>query len=142
MSKNTFSRRKFVQTASVGLASFAVPYCTPSQAASKKMYKIGLSMYSLRFLFQDGTLDALDYPAFAKDTFGIELLDVWDGGFPKDRKEDPAFYKELKERADKAGTEIFLLMAGAVDADRASSVASVRPASVRPVSVPRLVIAV
>ncbi len=115
--KKHLNRRKFInRTAGIGLAGLAAPYCISAQAASKEMYKIGLSMYSLRFLFQDGTLDALDYPAFAKDTFGITLLDVWDGGFPEDRKEDPDFYKELKQRADKAGTEIFLLMAKPVDA--------------------------
>jgi sugar phosphate isomerase/epimerase len=73
-------------------------------------------MYSLRFLFQDETLEVFDYPAFSRDTFGITEIDVWDGAFPKDRKTDPEYYKELKRHSDKAGTHIFLLMAGAVNA--------------------------
>ncbi|MEO0795229.1 MAG: TIM barrel protein [Verrucomicrobiota bacterium] len=79
-------------------------------------YEIGLSMYSLRQLFQSGELHALDYPAFAKETFGITKIDVWDGGFPDDRKNDSEFFKELKQRADLAGSEIFLVMTGVVDA--------------------------
>ena len=86
----------------------------------KESYRIGLSMYSLRQLFRDGSLHAFDYPAFARDTFGIVDIDVWDGGFPKDRKNDPKFYMELKKRADEAGSNIFLLMAGAVKANQDS----------------------
>ncbi|MCZ6672675.1 MAG: TIM barrel protein [Verrucomicrobia bacterium] len=86
------------------------------QALSSELYTIGLSMYSLRFLFKDGSLEVFDYPAFARDTFGITELDVWDGAFPPDRKTDPTYYQELKRHADKAGTNIFLLMAGPVDA--------------------------
>ncbi|MBG87566.1 MAG: hypothetical protein CMO80_11795 [Verrucomicrobiales bacterium] len=87
-----------------------------SVVAAPKSYTIGLSMYSLRQLFFDDKLTALDYPDFAKKTFGITKIDVWEGGFPKDRINDPKFYQELKARADMAGSEIFLYMTGAVDA--------------------------
>jgi arylsulfatase A len=87
-----------------------------SKTASNQSYSIGLSMYSLRQLFFSGELHAFDYPAFAKKTFGITKIDVWDGGFPEDRKTDPKFYQELRKRADDAGCEIFLVMAGAIDA--------------------------
>ncbi len=83
---------------------------------TEKSYSIGLSMYSLRQLFKDGSLTALDYPAFAKKTFGITQIDVWDGGFPKGKQNDIAYYKELKKRSDQAGTNIFLVMTGAVEA--------------------------
>ena len=78
------------------------------------------------FEARGGALDALDYPRFAKETFGITQIDVWNGGFPKEQRADPAFYSELKKRADQAGTKIFLLMAGAVNSeaeDRAKQVA-------------------
>ena len=93
----------------------------PALAAEEKKqkqesYTIGLSMYSLRHLFKDGSLKPLDYPAFAKKTFGITEIDIWDGGFPVDKRNDLNFYKELKKRSDAAGTNIFLVMAGAVDA--------------------------
>lgn len=84
-----------------------------------EVYEIGLSMYSLRQLFEarGGDLDALDYPQFAKKTFGITEIDVWNGGFPEDKREDPNYYKQLKKRADKIGSNFFLLMAGAVDSE-------------------------
>ena len=40
------------------------------------VYEIGLSMYSLRQLFEvrGGTLDPLDYPEFAKEKFGFTMI--------------------------------------------------------------------
>lgn len=74
-----------------------------SQVAAQKgeRYEVDLSMYSLRQLSQSkgGDLDPLDYPEFAKDTFGITQIDVRDGGFPKKRRGD-LYYCELKRRAD------------------------------------------
>jgi len=88
---------------------------TEKTAQKDKGYTIGLSMYSLRQLFKDGSLKALDYPEFAKKTFGITQIDIWDGSFPKEKRKDMEFYKELKKRSDAAGTNIFLVMTGAVN---------------------------
>jgi sugar phosphate isomerase/epimerase len=84
-----------------------------------EVYEVGLSMYSLRQLFQakGGELDALDYPRFAKETFGITQIDVWDGGFPADKRTDPEYYRELKKRADAVGSSFFLLMTKAVNSE-------------------------
>ena len=62
-------------------------------------------------------MNALDYPKFAKETFGITQIDVWDGGFPKEKRKDPDYYRELKERAAEVGSNFFLLMAGVVKND-------------------------
>ncbi len=88
-------------------------------AQNDKVYEVGLSMYSLRQLFEarGGELDALNYPKFVKDTFGITQIDVWDGGFPEDKRTDPEFYRELKKRADAVGSNFFLLMTGAVNSE-------------------------
>ena len=102
-----------VSTIFTGMISSPV---NAQEQKKEKSYSIGLSMYSLRQLFKDGSLTALDYPAFAKKTFGITQIDVWDGGFPEGKKNDMEFYKELKKRSDAAGTNIFLVMTGAVDA--------------------------
>ncbi len=94
---------------------------SPAMADEKKKgkdtYRIGLSMYSLRQLFSSGKLHAFDYPKFAKETFGITDIDVWDGGFPKESRNDPKFYKELRKRADSVGSNIFLVMTGVVNAN-------------------------
>lgn len=106
----------------VFLGSTGINECLAAEkAGKKKTYTIGLSMYSLRQLFFSGELTAMDYPKFARETFGIRHIDVWDGGFPKDRKNDPEFYRELKSHADKAGCKIFLVMAGAIDASGSDS---------------------
>lgn len=102
------------------ISIFSGMITAPLQAEEKqaeKNYTIGLSMYSLRQLFQNKSLDALDYPEFAKKTFGITEIDVWDGAFPEDKRSDMEYYKELKKRSDAAGTNIFLVMTGAVDAN-------------------------
>ncbi len=104
-------------TISMLLTGMSAPIASAEEEKKKDGYSIGLSMYSLRQLIRDGSLTALDYPAFAKKTFGITEIDVWDGGFPKGKQNDIEFYKELKKRSDAAGTNIFLVMTGAVNAN-------------------------
>ncbi len=77
---------------------------------------LGLSQYSLRFLFRDKILDVLDFPMFAKETFGIDHIDLWEGGIPEGQREELGFYQKIKQAADDAGTNIFLFMTGVVDA--------------------------
>jgi L-ribulose-5-phosphate 3-epimerase len=79
---------------------------------------VGLSQYSLRQMFSDGRLSQLDYPAFAKKEFGITSIDVWDGGFPGGKLQDPGYLAELKRRAADVGSNIFLFMSGVLDATR------------------------
>lgn len=87
------------------------------QAKDQDRFPIALSQYSLRAMLADGSLSALDFPAFTADSFGIKAIDLWEGGLPKDKLDDPAYYTELKSNSDKAGTDLFLFMAGAYDCD-------------------------
>lgn len=123
MSRKNQTRRQFILSAgTTGLVTLAaLPAMTMGNflnfnSQPKHGLIIGLSMYSLRSLFRDNKLDVLSYPRFAKETFGIEHIDTWEGGMPEDKREDPAFYHKIKEAADEAGSDIFLHMAGAVDA--------------------------
>lgn len=84
--------------------------------AADDLFTIGLSQYSLRALLKDGSLEALDFPAFTKDQFGISAIDLWEGGLPKDKLDDAAYLEAMRKRADEAGTDLFLLMSGALDA--------------------------
>lgn len=86
-----------------------------AQAADER-FTIGLSQYSLRALLKDGSLDALDFPAFTKEQFGLTAIDLWEGGLPKDKLDDAAYLESMRKRADDAGTDLFLLMSGALDA--------------------------
>ena len=90
----------------------------PSLEASphSNRFTLGLSQYSLRALLKDGSLDALDFPKFTVDQFGIKAIDLWEGGLPKDKLDDPKYLAMMRKKADQAGTDLFLLMSGALDA--------------------------
>ena len=55
---------------------------------SSDRFTLGLSQYSLRALLRDGSLDALDFPRFTVDQFGLDAIDLWEGGLPKDKLDD------------------------------------------------------
>ncbi len=106
------SRRIFISQASV--AAVAIASGSRLCAAPAHGMTIGLSQYSLRDLFREGKLNALDYPGFAKKTFGLTELDLWEGGLPPERIDDKSYLAELKQRASDTGTHFFLLMGGTV----------------------------
>lgn len=107
-------RRDFLRRAAI--AATAISSGALLRAAPAHGMTVGLSQYSLRHLFRQKKLDPLDYPAFAQETFGLTELDVWEGGLPAARLDDPSYLIELRKRAANAGTHLFLLMAGVVDA--------------------------
>ena len=108
------SRREFLRHSLLG--SLALATGARLSAASDSDLTIGLSQYSLRALFASKQLDPLDYPAFARKEFGLTELDLWEGGLPPDRLDDDSYLSDLRRRAKDAGTHLFLLMAGVVDA--------------------------
>jgi len=108
------NRRQFLRRASAAAAIATLPSALRASAAHG--LTLGLSQYSLKGLFASGKLDPLDYPAFARREFGITELDLWEGGLPGDRLDDERYLAGLRKRADDAGTNLFLLMAGVVDA--------------------------
>jgi sugar phosphate isomerase/epimerase len=100
----------------IGLASSAFSISLSAKHHKKMRFTIGLSQYSLRTLLKDGSLDALDFPKFTVDQFGIKAIDLWEGGLPKDKLDDPKYLAMMRKKADQAGTDLFLLMSGALDA--------------------------
>ena len=124
------SRRTFVtHAASAGFfAGASSPRLSAKQHSSER-FTLGLSQYSLRALLKDGSLDALDFPQFTVDKFGIQAIDLWEGGLPKDKLDDSKYLQSMRKRAEKAGTDLFLLMSGALDASakkREASSAKIR----------------
>ena len=87
-------------------------------------FTLGLSQYSLRALLKDGSLDALDFPKFTVDQFGIKAIDLWEGGLPKDKLDDSKYLAKMRKKAEQTGTDLFLLMSGALDALPKKRVAS------------------
>jgi len=113
----SINRRSFLQTSGgIGLASSAFSIPLSAKHHKKMRFTIGLSQYSLRALLKDGSLDALDFPKFTVDQFGIKAIDLWEGGLPKDKLDDPKYLAMMRKKADQAGTDLFLLMSGALDA--------------------------
>jgi hypothetical protein len=111
------NRRIFIQNAGkIGLAGSSLPFLAKAKHHNNKRFTLGLSQYSLRALLKDGSLDALDFPQFAVDKFGIKAIDLWEGGLPKDKLDDSKYLAMMRKNADQAGTDLFLLMSGALDA--------------------------
>ena len=113
------TRRQFIShTSQLALAGVALPGLVRANTiVDTSKYEIGLSQYSLRSMFGDGTLDPLDYPQYAVDTFGIKAIDFWEGGLPADQLNNKNYLTKLRQRSEDAGTKTFLLMAGALDAN-------------------------
>jgi sugar phosphate isomerase/epimerase len=124
------SRRTFVtHAASAGFFAGASFPMLSAKHHSSERFTLGLSQYSLRALLKDGSLDALDFPQFTVDKFGIQAIDLWEGGLPKDKLDDSKYLQSMRKRAEKAGTDLFLLMSGALDASakkREASSAKIR----------------
>ena len=113
------SRKNFLLQSSAvttGLVGGILPTSLSAKHHIPKRFTLGLSQYSLRALLRDGSLDALDFPKFTVDQFGIKAIDLWEGGLPKDKLDDSKYLASMRKRAEQAGTDLFLLMSGALDA--------------------------
>ena len=123
--KNSYSRRYFLtHAATLGTCATMIPTELTAKHHSSDRFTLGLSQYSLRALLRDGSLDALDFPQFTVDEFGIGAIDLWEGGLPMDKLDDSNYLASMKKRAEQAGTDLFLLMSGALDASEKKREAS------------------
>ena len=121
------SRKNFLLQSSVvatGLVGGILPTSVSAKHHMPKRFTLGLSQYSLRALLRDGSLDALDFPKFTVDQFGIKAIDLWEGGLPKDKLDDSKYLARMRKKAEQAGTDLFLLMSGALDASKEKREAS------------------
>mgnify|MGYP001161216081 FL=1 len=123
--KKFLCRRSFLETSSkLALVSSAIPFLLEAKHHKNPRFTLGLSQYSLRALFRNGSLDPLDFPKFTVDEFGIKAIDLWEGGLPKDKLDDLKYLATMRKKADQAGTDLFLLMSGALDASKEKREAS------------------
>ncbi|MEJ6523655.1 MAG: TIM barrel protein [Opitutales bacterium] len=110
------NRRNFIRnTAKIAFIGSTIPHLTHAKHHHDPRFTLGLSQYSLRALLRDGSLDALDFPQFTVDQFGIRAIDLWEGGLPKDKLDNSKYLATMRKKADQAGTDLFLLMSGALD---------------------------
>lgn len=108
------SRRHFIHqlglsAASVGVAS-VLP--TPTRADTiAKPFTFGISLAEFSFAGElfSGKMTNLDFPAKAKNEFGINALE-YVSMFFNDKHTDAVYLKELKQRCDDLGTKSNLIM--------------------------------
>ena len=121
------SRKNFLLQSSAvatGVAGGILPASLSAKHHMSKRFTLGLSQYSIRALLRDGSLDALDFPKFTVDQFAIKAIDLWEGGLPKDKLDDSKYLARMRKKAEQAGTDLFLLMSGALDASKEKREAS------------------
>jgi L-ribulose-5-phosphate 3-epimerase len=95
-----------------GESIVATPSAHPGsgpQASDRFELKISLGQWSLHKALFAGRLTTLDFPAYAKDRFGIAHVEYVTQFFP-DKAEDEVFLAALKRRCDEHGVESVLLM--------------------------------
>lgn len=104
------SRRQFIQsTATAGVAASVLPFVTSCSNAQEPLFSISLAQWSLNRRLFDGNLDALDFPVFTKNTFGIAAVEYVNQFF-MDKADDRQWLTELKMRCDDNGVRSLLIM--------------------------------
>ncbi|UII80392.1 sugar phosphate isomerase/epimerase [Flagellimonas sp. CMM7] len=118
-------RRKFMQTTAI----LSVPLLFGCNLPTSKKQRLALSQWALhraifgnskedyaqweKWLTTDpdqvlkGTLDPLDFPSIAKNTYGFDAVEYVNTFF---YRKDEAYFKELKNRSDDVGVTNLLIM--------------------------------
>ncbi|WP_128546384.1 TIM barrel protein [Larkinella soli] len=106
------NRRDFLKhlgltTAGLGLLPTLAP---EADARDKKLFfNISLAEWSLHRTLREGKLVNMDFPAKAKNDFGISAVEYVDQFF-KDKAKDQAYLNELKQRTADLGVRNVLIM--------------------------------
>lgn len=102
-------RRSFINSTVAAGVALGVGPLTTTRAAEGSLFSLSLAQWSLNRTLFSGNLDPLDFPAFAKETFGIDAVEYVNQFF-MDKAEDRAWLGELKRRCDDAGVASLILM--------------------------------
>jgi sugar phosphate isomerase/epimerase len=109
----SFDRRAFLKSAAATGAAIGLGIAHQSSLfgaeEGKPLFEISLAEWSLHRTINDGKLDNLDFPALAKNEFGIEAVEYVNQFF-KDKAEDAAYLAELNKRAKDSGVKNVLIM--------------------------------
>jgi len=107
------NRRTFLTNAATAGAMFALGYnpfiSRLTAQSSASLFEISLAQWSLNRMIFGGELDALDFPAFTKATFGIDAVEYVNQFF-MDKAEDQGFLSALKQRCENNGVRSLLIM--------------------------------
>lgn len=105
---HNLDRRSFLAR-SAALAAAGTLAARAIAKDSQPLYKISLAQWSLNRQFFGGKLDALDFAKVAKGDYGIDAIEYVNQFYMK-KKNDKAYLKELKKRADGEGVKSLLIM--------------------------------
>lgn len=100
------SRRHFIRQTSQAAAAMAIPSFITT---SRSFYTISLAQFSLAPVFFSRKMDTLDFPAKAKNDFGINAVE-YVSMFFKDKVSDMNYLGELKKRSADLGVRNVLIM--------------------------------
>lgn len=109
-----YNRRQFLQHTATLAAGFAIAphaFATPP----KLFFKISLAQWSLHKALFSKKLDTLDFPALAKNEFGIDAVEYVNQFF-KDKAEDRKYLSQLLQRSkDNSVTNHLIMIDGEGD---------------------------
>lgn len=107
------TRRKFVKQLGLGTVGVslltALPESLYAKSSTAVKYDISLAQFSLASEFFMGKHDTLQFPARAKNDFGVNIVE-YVSMFFADKMNDASFFKELKMRTDDLGVTNHLIM--------------------------------
>jgi sugar phosphate isomerase/epimerase len=108
------NRREFIKKGIAATAGLGLYVTVPGVPAFSKpgkdmFFKISLAEWSLHNTLFKKELDNLDFPATAKNDFGIDAVEYVNQFF-KDKAEDATYLNELKKRCSDNGVTSVLIM--------------------------------
>lgn len=108
------SRRDFLNQVGVAATGVALTTLLPNdiyaeELAKKPAFEISLAEFSLAGSLYSGKLKNMDFPAKAKNDFGISAVE-YVSGFWADKATDQSYLKELKQRTEDLGVRNVLIM--------------------------------
>lgn len=120
----SISRKTFLSTLGWSIAGAALmPAPGRPRDGGDPFFSISLAQWSLHRTIRSGELSNLEFPAFARDAFGISAVEYVNTFFFEEA-ENSAYLRELKKRADDAGVSSELIMC-----DREGNLADTDPAA-------------
>ncbi len=106
-------RRKFIKQIGLGTVGTGLLTTFPESLYDENYmpmkYDISLAQFSLASEFFTGKHDTLEFPARAKNEFGVNIVE-YVSMFFADKINDASFFKELKMRTDDLGVKNHLIM--------------------------------
>jgi len=105
-------RREFLQLSGTVLGSCLISRMSLVAAdapAKPSLYEISLAQWSLHRRFFNDKADPMEFAKMSKQEFGIDAVE-YVNQFYKQKKQDNATLKELKQRADDVGVKSLLIM--------------------------------